>query len=70
MAEYGGHGGFKGRAKFKLVETEKAPAWVENAVVGVHGGHEAASKCMAGEKGDGGHGVTSFCQGVRYNPVN
>lgn len=57
MAEDAGHGGLEGCPKFKLVETEIPPGRVEDSVVRVHCCHDAASECVSGNEGYGGHGV-------------
>lgn len=44
-------------AELELIEAHEAAFWVHDAVVVVHGQHEAACEGVAVHPGDGGHGI-------------
>lgn len=51
------HGGLEGGAEVELVEAHEALGGVHDAVVVVHGHHQAAGEGVAVDEGDRGHGV-------------
>lgn len=56
-AENRTHGRLERRAKLELVEARETPVGVHDAVVMVHGEHEAAGEGVAVDPGDSRHGV-------------
>lgn len=51
------HGTLERRPELELVEADEPAVRVHDAVVVVHGQHEAAGEGVAVHPGDGGHGV-------------